>query len=519
MTIFLYTLSIGLMIVLPVSLAVWLRRRLAAPWWLFCVGMLTFVGSQIYHIPLNNWLTDMGVIGEVTRDAPDLWVTAVILGLSAGLSESVARAVGYWLLFRWRQAQNRADALMVGLGHGGIEAMLFGGVLTAVSVTSLLALQATDLAALNLSGEELAALTRQLDLFSGSPALAFVPLLERLIAISLHVTISLLVWQSFQKRNPAYYLAGVFYHSFVDGTAVYVSQFIENLWALEGVLVLLLLPGAVYLWRQWPDGPARQGRPWAEELGLFGTAVRKELMQLWRTKRVLVVTAVFLLFGLISPLTAKFTPELLKSIEGAEQFADLIPTPTNVDSLAQYVKNITQFGFIIAILLGMGAVAGERERGTAAMVLSKPLPRWAFVLSKFTAQAIVYAAAFLLAGLAAFYYTLVLFEPFQLGPFLLGNGLLLVWLWVFTAVTLLGSVWGKGTGGAAGIALAGSVLLLLAGSLPRWGQAAPSGLVAWASQLGLDTAVTANGGALAGSFVLIVVFLVTAVALIERAEI
>ena len=90
-------------------------------------------------------------------------------------------------------------------------------------------------------------------------------------------------------------------------------------------------------------------------------------MQQWRTKRLLVVVAVFVLFGLMSPLIAKFTPELLRTIEGAEQFADLIPEPTSTDAITQYIKNLTQFGFILAVLLGMGAIAGEKEKGTAAM--------------------------------------------------------------------------------------------------------------------------------------------------------
>jgi ABC-2 type transport system permease protein len=220
----------------------------------------------------------------------------------------------------------------------------------------------------------------------------------------------------------------------------------------------------------------------------------------------------------MSPLLAKFTPQMLTMIEGAEQFADLIPEPTTADSLVQYIKNLTQFGFILAILLGMGAVAGEKERGTTAMILSKPLPRWAFLLSKFTAQALVYLGGFVLAGLGAAYYTSILFEPFRLGPFLLGNGLLLLWLLVFTAVTLLGSTIGSSTGAAAGIGLVGAVVLLLAGSLPRVGALMPSGLVGWASQLGLDVEVAANSGAVAASVVLIVVMLVTAVALFETQE-
>ena len=91
MIISLYTISISLMILLPVVAAVMWRRRFAPRWWLFCVGMLTFVGSQIYHFPLNKWLSNLGVIGEIKPDAPDLLGTAVVLGFSAGLSETIAK--------------------------------------------------------------------------------------------------------------------------------------------------------------------------------------------------------------------------------------------------------------------------------------------------------------------------------------------------------------------------------------------------------------------------------------------
>jgi len=520
MIIFLYAISISLMILLPVVAAVVWRRRYPVRWALFGVGMLTFVGSQVYHLPLNNWLTDLGLIGEIGPDKPNLLATSLVLGFSAGLSESVARAIGYWLLFRWRKAETWADGVMAGLGHGGIEAMVIGGVLTAVSVSSLWALRETDLTTLGIPAEQLPLVAQQMERFLGAPHLAFVPLLERLIAMTLHVILSVLVWQAFKRRNALYFGLAVLYHAIFDAAAVYASQFIGNGWLLEGLFAAMMLPGVAYLWRSGVEerGASHRVRPLSDELALFGTAVRKELVQQWRTKRVIVVGAVFLLFGLMSPLLAKFTPQMLTMIEGAEQFTDLIPEPTTADSLAQYIKNLTQFGFILAILLGMGAVAGEKERSTAALILSKPLPRWAFLLSKFTAQALVYLGGFVLAALGALYYTSILFEPFQVGPFLLGNGLLLLWLLVFTAVTLLGSTIGNGTGAAAGIGLVGAVILLLAGSLPRVGMLMPSGLVAWAGQLGLDVTIQANGGAVAANVVLIVVMLVTAVTLFETQE-
>lgn len=519
MTILIYVIAISCIILLPLAAVAWFRRRFVVPWWLFLVGAATFAGSQLYHLPLNEWLTDLGLIGPVIKSDANFLRTAVILGLSAGLCETVARVVAFGLLFRWRAAERREDGLMVGLGHGGIEAMGMIAVLMAMIISNLWALQGTDLTTLNLPADQLTYLTRQLQDLEHVSWTPFAAVLERAIALFMHVVLALLVWQAFRRQNVLYGLAALLYHSLFDFTAVYLGQtFAQPAWVYP-VLLAMLLPGAAWLWRMWPvDGERPSTQPVATELHLFGAALGKELLQLWRTRRVLVVLAVFIIFGLGSPLLAKFTPQLLTMIEGAEQFAALIPEPTQKDAMAQYIENITQFGFIIAILLGMGAVAGEKERGQAALILSKPLPRWAFLLSKFAAQALLYAAAFLLAGLGAYYYTLILFEPFQFGLFMAGNGLLLLWLLIFTAVTLLASTLTRSSGAAAGLALLGAVILLLARSIPQIAPFAPGTLVAWAGQLGLAMDTPPQGGAVVASIVLIIVLLIGSIAAFETQE-
>ncbi|MCB8987774.1 MAG: ABC transporter permease [Ardenticatenaceae bacterium] len=207
--------------------------------------------------------------------------------------------------------------------------------------------------------------------------------------MSLHVVVSVLVWRAFARRNRAIFVAGVAYHTLLDSTVVYLVALSVSGWQMELVLALLAVPGVVWLW--WTRDKAELAAPHRvtavrQEWHTFLVATRKELLQQWRTRRVLVVCAVFLLFGLLSPLAAKFTPQMLTMVKGAEQFADLIPQPTINDAITQYIKNITQFGFIIAILVGMGAVAGEKEKGTAALILSKPMSRWAFCLLGFVAQ-------------------------------------------------------------------------------------------------------------------------------------
>jgi len=215
-------------------------------------------------------------------------------------------------------------------------------------------------------------------------------------------------------------------------------------------------------------------------------------------------------------------------------FLELIPPPTIADALVQYIENLSQFGFILAILLAMGAVVGEKERGVAAMILSKPMARWAFITSKFAAQFTVYLAGFLLAAIGAYYYTLFLFGPLEVGSFLLLNGLLLLWLLTFVGLSLLGSTLGKSTVAAGGIGLGLCVAQMLLGSIPRWGALLPGGLMSWATLLGqkaaglspggdaaslLSGAAAGQGGAAASALAIILMSLVLAIGIFEQQEI
>ncbi|HEY4694043.1 MAG TPA: ABC transporter permease subunit, partial [Bellilinea sp.] len=169
------------------------------------------------------------------------------------------------------------------------------------------------------------------------------------------------------------------------------------------------------------------------------TALAKEWLEQRRTHRLLIVCLVFVLFGLMSPLLAKFTPEIIKAVPGGEQIALIIPPPTVVDAVTQYIKNMTQFGLILAVLMGMGMVSQEKDKGTAAMMLAKPLDRTAFILAKPVALGISFLAGMILAAVAGYYYTLLLFEALPVGGWLALNGLLLVYFGVYAALTLLAS--------------------------------------------------------------------------------
>ena len=252
---------------------------------------------------------------------------------------------------------------------------------------------------------------------------------------------------------------------------------------------------------------------------MFRTLLAKEFREQWRTWKMIVFLAVFLITGMVSPVLAKYTPELLKMVPNLPAgLADLIPAPTMADSVAQYLKNTGQFGILLVILLTMGVVAQEKERGTAAMLLTKPVSRSAVILAKWLTGMTVVLAGLLVDGLACLAYTVVLFAPIPFGAFWTLNLLLLVTLGVYLTVALMASTLARSQSIAAVGAFGGLVVLLILGSIPRVSDFMPGQLSAWGSSLVLKGDTTA-WPALGVSAGMIVLALAVACLRFEREEI
>jgi ABC-2 type transport system permease protein len=204
----------------------------------------------------------------------------------------------------------------------------------------------------------------------------------------------------------------------------------------------------------------------------------KELREQIRTNRLLAVTAVFIVFGIISPLTDRYMKQLFDAI-GTEStgMSFVVPPPSLEGAASQILKNLSQFGIICALLLAMGSVAWEKERGTAGMILTKPASRAAFLAAKLIAISLTLGFATLLGcGFAYAYVTLLYPSTFGLGGYV-AMTLLLWWMLVgFAAITMLGSSLTKSAIAAAGIGLVAMLVLGIAAALPVIGDYMPVSL-------------------------------------------
>ncbi len=219
----------------------------------------------------------------------------------------------------------------------------------------------------------------------------------------------------------------------------------------------------------------------------FRVLLLKELREQIRTARLVAVSVVFIVFGILGPVTDRYMKELIDAV-GAQSggFTVQIPPPTLEGALTQITKNLTQFGIICALLLAMGSVAWEKERGTAGMILTKPASRAAFLAAKLVAISFTLGVAMTLGTGVAYVYTLVLYPTvFPLAGYI-AMAVLMWWILVgFTAITLLGSTITRSAIAAAGIGLVLLVVMGIVGALPVVGPYMPSSLGEPARALGL----------------------------------
>ena len=236
-----YIISFLGMIILPILLGIWLSRRLKLSWKLLLAGALTFIASQVLHIPLVLWLPAAFQDGTLPA-IPQAWsliFNAILLGLLAGLFEGTAR----YILFKFalKKARTWKEGLMVGAGHGGMEALLIGLSAT-LAFFNMLAYRFVDLATIpSIPPEQLELAKQQVAAYWSAPVyMPFLGLVERIFAICLHLAVSIMVLYAVAARRPVWFWLAVLWHALFDGVAVYLGQKMGVL-VSEGALGLMAI--------------------------------------------------------------------------------------------------------------------------------------------------------------------------------------------------------------------------------------------------------------------------------------
>ena len=227
---------------LPIGLFIYAKKKLgakAAPFFIGCgvfFVMVVMLEAAIHRIVFQ-------LAGEALTGSVILY--AVYGGLMAALFEETGRYIAMRFLVKPLDFPN---AFMYGAGHGGVEAMLLCGVASISNIAGAVMINSGTMSAqlASLDAKKAADTVAALSALWTTPSLTFFAGgVERLLAVVLHVSLSILVFQSIRKKSRKDLLNAYLFHFVIDSLAVLLSA-VASVWVVE-LVVALVTGGAVLM--------------------------------------------------------------------------------------------------------------------------------------------------------------------------------------------------------------------------------------------------------------------------------
>ncbi|MCG3084213.1 YhfC family intramembrane metalloprotease [Anoxybacillus sp. LAT_35] len=240
------SVQLFLSLIVPLALVIYGRKKRWLSWKAFGVGLLIFVlFSQVLEKVVHMLVVDPS--GTSLKGINNVWAFVAYGALAAGVFEEMGRYVG----FRFMLKNNRTygDGLSFGLGHGGIEAVLIGGV-SAINMMILSHLVQTgqfEQIASSLPATQVEMLKTMLNQPDWMYVLGGI---ERTFAIAIHIALSLLVLYGVRKGQFRYVVYAILIHTLIDVVpALYQVKIISNVWVIETIFAFFAIASLVFIRR------------------------------------------------------------------------------------------------------------------------------------------------------------------------------------------------------------------------------------------------------------------------------
>jgi uncharacterized membrane protein YhfC len=187
------------------------------------IGIAGFIASVTIEgvfLQLVAWIAGKGIIFYI------------IAGLSPGIFEETGRYICLKYLLSKEQYQQKNISVSYGIGHGGIESFLIG-------ITFLSNLFAKE------SLIEKGILKSSITFFS-----SLMGVVERIIAIIVHISASVLVYKAVKGKTITYYIIAIIFHDLIDLVAIlYRFEYIKNIFVLELIIGIISSCFAYYVYK------------------------------------------------------------------------------------------------------------------------------------------------------------------------------------------------------------------------------------------------------------------------------
>lgn len=243
--------SLLLSFALPIVLLVLVKIKLKANLTSFVIGCAVFI---VFALVLESLMHSVVLTAIGTFLADNIILYGLYGGLAAALFEETGRLIA--MKFFMKESLNRQNSLMYGIGHGGIEAILLVGMTYVGNLLSAFMINSGALqASVELVDAELQKTTfEQIKVLWELPSWQFYMAgVERLIAITLQIALSVLVYKAVSAKSRTFWFLAFGIHFAVDFLTVVITGLGAPIWIVETLLLAAVVFVARYAYKLYKE--------------------------------------------------------------------------------------------------------------------------------------------------------------------------------------------------------------------------------------------------------------------------
>lgn len=142
----------------------------------------------------------------------------------------------------------------------------------------------------------------------------------------------------------------------------------------------------------------------------FTALFKKEILESLRQFKVIALVIVFMIFGIISPLTALLMPDILKMFMPDTGIQFELPEVQAVDAYSQFFSNVNQMGLVIMVIVFGSILTNEISRSTLINLVTKGLKRYVVISVKYIYACIIWTITYIFGAVLTYVYTIYYWE-------------------------------------------------------------------------------------------------------------
>lgn len=228
-----------LLFILPIIYIIFWRKKTKAHWKPLFFGAIGFVVSaRVLELIVHYFC--MILDSPVSRAIMGSTLLYVLYGITmAGFFEEVGR----WVMFRvfCKKIEKRDDAVMYGIGHGGIEVWT----VSLMAIVSYLVIAATN--GNGLPQEALTTVMPAVEAFG--VGMGVCNIVERILCMGIHISLTIVVFYGARNRKKIYLFLAILLHMLIDTVPALYQRGVVGLPLTEFWLLVCTIPICIFAHR------------------------------------------------------------------------------------------------------------------------------------------------------------------------------------------------------------------------------------------------------------------------------